>query len=223
MAAVNIQAGNENLGDISAKEIFKVPLPCKSDVSKFAIVIKDVFSKEECDVMIADTESKGYGTALLNVGGGREVLDRDYRRSSRCIVDSFEQAEEIWKRVKEHVPSSLDYYGDQWEAVGLNERLRFLRYNPGDFFSPHCDGCYQRSHGERSFITLQLYLNEGFEGGATAFLDRMSDAVYPLEPKTGNVLIFQHDIYHSGAEVTKGIKYAVRTDVMYRRAFKSSL
>ena len=208
----------ENQKPSAARESFKVPLPCRSDSSKFAIVLKDVFSKDECAAMIADTESKGYGVALLNVGGGREVLDTDYRKSSRCIVDSVEQAAEIWKRVKEHVPAFWTCFDEQWNAVGLNERLRFLRYNPGDFFSPHCDGCYQRSNGERSFITLQLYLNEGFEGGATTFLDRHSSAVFEVQPKTGQVLIFQHDIYHSGAKVSEGVKYAVRTDIMYRRA-----
>ena len=39
-------------------------------------------------------------------------------------------------------------------------RLRFLRYNPGQYFKPHFDGMYERTNGERSFITLQLYLNE---------------------------------------------------------------
>ena len=39
-------------------------------------------------------------------------------------------------------------------------RLRILRYDPGDFFKPHYDGSYRRDNGERSYITIQLYLNE---------------------------------------------------------------
>mmetsp|Transcript_10897 Transcript_10897/g.14178 ORF Transcript_10897/g.14178 Transcript_10897/m.14178 type:complete len:188 (-) Transcript_10897:61-624(-) len=31
-----------------------------------------------------------------------------------------------------------------FKAVGLNERLRFLRYDKGHFFAPHADGCYIR-------------------------------------------------------------------------------
>ena len=206
-----------SLNDVKNSSVVKVSLPRSSDAAKFAIVVKDVFSQQECISMIEETEKIGYEQALVNIGGGRQVLDIDYRKSSRCIVDSVEKAADIWNRVKVHVPPVWNEGGVQWRVVGLNERLRFLRYSPGDYFSPHCDGCYVRQNGERSFITLQLYLNEEFEGGATTFLDSSSDQCVGVQPKTGNVLIFQHDIYHSGAKVTSGRKYAVRTDIMYQK------
>ena len=37
-----------------------------------------------------------------------------------------------------------------------------------------------------------------------------------LTPETGLGLLFQHPIIHEGAEVKAGIKYVVRTDLMYR-------
>lgn len=40
---------------------------------------------------------------------------------------------------------------------------------------------------------------------------------YDVECKTGRVLIFQHRrVFHAGADVIKGVKYSVRTDIMYR-------
>jgi hypothetical protein len=52
--------------------------------------------------------------------------------------------------------------------------LRFLRYDPGQKFDPHMDGVYMRTDadvrgkpalagrvGERSYVTVQIYLNEG--------------------------------------------------------------
>lgn len=36
-------------------------------------------------------------------------------------------------------------------------------------------------------------------------------------PKTGMALIFNHDTLHEGEPVTKGTKYIIRTEVMYRR------
>ena len=33
----------------------------------------------------------------------------------------------------------------------------------------------------------------------------------------GSVLIFQHDIWHKGSQVQGGVKYCMRTDVMYTR------
>jgi hypothetical protein len=56
-----------------------------------------------------------------------------------------------------------------------------------------------------------VYLNDGFGGGATKFLDYEIDVV----PKAGMALLFQHRILHEGAIVTSGVKYVLRSDVMY--------
>ena len=57
--------------------------------------------------------------------------------------------------------------------MGLNERLRFLRYDPGQYFLQHPDGHFSRGRRERSFITLLLYLNEGYVGGHTTIWNRV--------------------------------------------------
>jgi hypothetical protein len=52
-------------------------------------------------------------------------------------------------------------------------------------------------------------------GGATSFF---SDEKTKLDvnPKAGRVLIFQHHrLLHSGDDVLAGIKYSMRTDIMY--------
>jgi len=36
-------------------------------------------------------------------------------------------------------------------------------------------------------------------------------------PKAGSVVVFQHDIYHSGMPLIKGRKYTIRCDVMYEK------
>jgi hypothetical protein len=37
-----------------------------------------------------------------------------------------------------------------------------------------------------------------------------------VNPKAGSVLIFQHrGLFHEGATVRKGIKYTMRTDILY--------
>ena len=64
-------------------------------------------------------------------------------------------------------------------------------------------------NGLRSELTLLVYLNEGFEGGETDFRD------FAIRPATGMALLFIHDTWHEGAEVTAGTKYVLRSDVMY--------
>lgn len=78
-------------------------------------------------------------------------------------------------------------------------------------------------NSERSFYTLQLYLNQrdadnDLIGGATTFHGGDMDRDYNVFPRTGRVLIFQHrKLWHSGQQVDGGAKYTMRTDVMFKR------
>lgn len=62
-------------------------------------------------------------------------------------------------------------------------------------------------------LTVLAYFNEDFLGGETTFMEQLEDVV---TPRTGRVVLFQHKIRHEGCEVTRGAKYAMRTDAMYR-------
>jgi predicted 2-oxoglutarate/Fe(II)-dependent dioxygenase YbiX len=95
--------------------------------------------------------------------------------------------------------------------VGLNERFRFYRYDPGERFAPHRDGAYHRDNGEDSLLTFMVYLSEGFTGGDTVFPN------LAVTPRLGMALIFEHQILHEGAAVISGRKYVLRSDVMYGR------
>jgi len=201
------------------KRDISLPNPC--DENKNAFVLDNVFTEEECNQWIQEAEKRGFTVAEVNVGGGRQKLMTDYRNSQRCIWDSTERANDIWHRIEPFMPKTFK----KRNCLGLNERLRLLRYDPGHFFMPHMDGTYQRDNGERSYITIQLYLNEGYKGGSTTFLhsknassDRMSgpetgDVEYV--PKTGSVLVFDHPILHEGSVLFEGRKYCLRTDVMF--------
>jgi hypothetical protein len=194
-----------------------IHLPDKDDRGKLAFTLSHIFSPEECQEWIKMTEEKGYIAALLNVGGGREISATEYRNSERCIIDNPELAQKLFVRLEPFLPRT--WKNGEFELVGLNERLRFLRYDPGQKFVPHTDGQYRRQDGsgEKSFITVQLYLNEGFKGGETTFIDTNNAkhrVSFPI--KTGMVLLFEHRIVHEGTAVKEGRKYSMRTDVMYR-------
>jgi predicted 2-oxoglutarate/Fe(II)-dependent dioxygenase YbiX len=121
------------------------------------------------------------------------------------MFDDTELAATLFARIT--VPESLC----DMRAVGLNERFRCYRYEPGQRFAPHYDGAFVRDEDERSHLTFMIYLNEGFGGGATAFLDNEVTVV----PRTGMALLFQHFQLHEGCAVTSGVKYVLRTDVMF--------
>ena len=177
-------------------------------------MLDNVLTEDDCIALIEETEEKGYEQALLNVGAGRQVLDTSYRNSKRCIINSEEKAKWLWEKIQDYVPATWKSF----PVAGLNERLRFLKYEPGDYFKPHMDGTFARPDGsEVSCITIQLYLNSDMEGSNTTFLsNKDSTKDVGVAPKAGRVLVFQHDILHEGSVLKKGVKYAMRTDVMYK-------
>jgi len=57
------------------------------------------------------------------------------------------------------------------------------------------------------------------KGGATTFYDYNMMGRIDVVPKCGRVLLFQHrNLIHSGDDVIKGVKYTMRTDIMYAKA-----
>ena len=184
-----------------------------------AFTIDHFMSAEECEELIQTSENHGYEAAQVNTGGGNQQLLTEIRSSDRAIIDDPTMGERFWERLRMHVPSVYKHM----HVVGINERLRFLRYDKGGYFKPHFDGSYVRPDGsEKSYITFFLYLNGGYEGGQSTFvhprcrfIDARDTDKMPIEPVAGKLLVFQHNIFHEGSLLEGGRKYALRTDVMY--------
>ncbi|KAI0098041.1 oxidoreductase domain-containing protein [Nemania sp. FL0031] len=218
----------------------------------YAVVLDHVLSPSECaqliqlaedSVMDEDKEDGSpWRPALVNVGGGFEVEIPDYRKSDRIIWDNQEIVDRLWARmaavpeIKESLSTlpaaalDLPREPSKYEFYMVNKRLRFLKYTPGQFFKPHCDGPYGErtadGHYVQTHMTVHLYLNDSQQvvgsgadlvGGATSFLSRDNTRKLDVDPKAGRVLIFQHALLrHCGDSVTAGTKYTVRTDIMYK-------
>lgn len=166
--------------------------------------VSNFLSSQECDDFIAMSERIGYEAATLATVDGAK-LQPEIRNNHRVILDDRDIVQRLWVRAAPHVPPILN--GRQ--AIGLNERVRFYRYDPSQQFAGHVDAPYRRSNGEVSQLTFMIYLNQDFEGGETKF-DEAS-----IVPQTGMALIFRHELFHEGATIVTGRKYVLRTDVMF--------
>jgi hypothetical protein len=173
--------------------------------------VEGVLSAVECRALIARVEALGVEPAPITTAAGF-VMRPEIRNNTRAVFDDPALASDLFQRLRAAgaVPPQLN---DGERAVGANERFRAYRYDVGQRFAPHYDGAFYRGSLEQSRITAMVYLNEGFLGGETAFLD------YGLrvQPKAGMALLFQHRLLHEGCAVRSGTKLVVRSDVMYRR------
>lgn len=168
--------------------------------------VDNFFSPEDCQFWINFCEGEGFEDAAVNIGG-RQIINKSIRNNERFILDDQDFADVLWEKSKPFVVME----DGPTVAIGLNERFRFYKYQPGHRFKPHYDGSYIRKPNEYSKFTYMIYLNDEMEGGETKFRG------LEIKPKTGTLLLFAHNLYHEGAEVTAGLKYVLRSDVMYLR------
>jgi len=167
--------------------------------------IDNFWSQQECDEFISKSEAIGYEPATIETEKGQKLIE-SVRNNNRVIYTDPILAHDLWQHIASFAPKQI---GNS-KAVGLNELFRFYRYEAGQEFKRHRDQSYIRSEIEASYYTFMIYLNDNYEGGETTFNN------LTIQPKQGTALIFLHDLEHEGSSVKKGIKYVLRTDIMFR-------
>jgi hypothetical protein len=109
----------------------------------------------------------------------------------------------------------------RWVPVGISPCIKFNEYEAGQVFGPHTDAVFFcRTANERTFMTVLVYLNEGFEGGHTNFLrSRGGPVEMAVAPVCGNGLVFQHDMLHEATmPIGSPSKMIMQADMLFRRA-----
>ena len=181
------------------------------------LTIDNFLSDSACKMLINETEELKYIEAPVTLDGNKGVFKimPDVRNNTRVILDDTNLADFLIFQLKKYLPET---FKNEWELTKLNSRFRFYRYEKGQTFKPHIDGKYIESEICESKLTLLIYLSDNFIGGETTFFDKTEDQVrFKVIPKLGQVLVFDHHQLHSGDPVKEGIKYVLRTDVMYTK------
>jgi hypothetical protein len=241
-----------------------------------AVTIDHFYSKSECEQLIqlasgastaTTTPTRGfqYITEAAHTAPDGTSYSIQLQNPNPHKLSVFEHPATVanmWTRLltKARILPLLQPFMDRTKCgppLGLNPRLRVLRYDSSDDdrFEPHFDattmvGPDTAGQRSRSLLTVLMYLNDGggvdFEGGETLFLDshisalstpqqqeQKNDVVYPegttsnstttsnetkVTPQRGKVVIFEHDLFHSGARLMLGTKYVLRTDILFAAA-----
>lgn len=166
--------------------------------------------------------------------------------SYRASSFSPELAQLIWKRLsasiaqlrimKEDTPT--DWKGSHiWRAIGVSPLFRFIKYNEGGLLVPHYDGPFTYPDGNKTLMSLVIYLNtENVTGGLTRFLKdpqidapldqkdyadwkryaREDEILFEVNPEPGAAIVFDHRILHDSLQIEgKGEKVIIRTDIVF--------
>lgn len=177
------------------------------------IEVGRLFSASWCEAMVERLSASGFAAATPD-------YPTSYRTNERWVRDDPELAAQVFARARPHLPPSIvDEAGVRWRLVGLNPRMRACRYGAGQWFGVHRDGVHWASARERSWLSVLVYLDDGFVGGDTrVFADRRAETVVRrVVPERGKLAVFDHTLWHDGAPIDAGTKHVLRTDVMYAR------
>lgn len=158
------------------------------------ITIIDIFSQEQCEYIINKLDNN---LELMERGG----ITKYYRK----VFKSNDISTYLTSKIV------LPEYINNFKVKGFNDHIRFSKYIPGQEFDIHRDSIYTNKKNYRSFLTLNIFLNDNFKGGETVFLTPKKITV---KPKLGCGVLFYGQNYHKGNIVTEGFKYLLRTDVM---------
>lgn len=163
-------------------------------------------------------------TYIVNAGEGRFEPSMVFNRARELVRDTIRTSDgaafhwliedpaihAINRRIGAAACTSFDQ----------GEPLQVLRYSPGQQYRPHFD--YADEAGNRRLWTALVYLNEDYEGGATAFVRTGLE----VRGRTGSVLLFRNtndrderDLLaeHAGMPVTSGTKYLATRWIRERR------
>lgn len=201
----------------------EMPIAKYIDGSNFLCVIDNIFTPQECQNLIE--KANNIQTGDKNKAWHQADTGGNYMR---VIMVDRQLSNLLWERIKPFLPMNRDSKYKNYKLVYLNDYFRFSRYREGGKFPLHCDGKNydasrpQESEGysTESLFTLNIFLNDGFEGGETDFFENNNDITLrtSVKPKAGRGALFWANQYHRGNTVKSTdkaeFKYLLRTDVM---------
>lgn len=165
-------------------------------------IVRGLLGAEECAWLIRRAEP------LLKpsfVDDGKSGLGRpDPIRTSHGAAFLPHEADLVVQAITRRIATVTGTAADHGEA------LYVMRYSPGQQYRPHLDALPGLKN-QREWSAI-AYLNDGFEGGATAF----PDLGLSLRLQAGDLLVFRNSdsgqvadprMRHSGEPVTAGEKW----------------
>lgn len=186
---------------------------------EFCILIKSAFSNEFCDAII-NQKKEFFKKANTH-------YPTSYRNNERQIDDNSQLSEKLFSIIRDYIPEKItvdgisDYEKGNWKLKKLNPRIRICRYLSNQYFHKHLDGVFYQSEKEQSKLTFMIYLNshDEFEGGRTLFFKSKenNEIIGSYKPVKGDLIIFDHNLWHSGETIKKGEKYILRSDIIYKK------
>lgn len=178
-------------------------------VAHFGLFLNRSFlDAESCAKLLVEVNSSPTTQAPVYIEGTEGNIHQDVRKTT-SLHPSNETFSEMWNRLFQQKALLEEHFGVTLEDC---ERPQFLRYEKGDFFVRHQDGNTHQldfDHLRVRRISIVVFLNEGFSGGALKFHD--DPTTFDLLGETGLLVAFRADVFHEVIPVTSGERFTMIT------------
>lgn len=201
-----------------------------------AFTIDGVLTRSEADVLVAVTEAMGYSkfAPAIQTPPGMRQNKACHWFASKATAEAF--LEPMFARFSHLLPAEIDRAPLH---PGLSHRFAHYKYDEGDVFNRHTDGCWPGQSinetgdgidewpGVESKLSMLLYLSDeedGVQGGKTRLFPFGPGSPVDVSPKKGSALFFRHgfdddSVLHMGTQVIGPTpKYVLRLNVLYNRS-----
>jgi hypothetical protein len=220
-----VRAAHQSVGNNSLN-----PAKHGSDYAVFATVAaRGVVSAAEAAELRRAVDLVGFRPFIRTLPEATTGLSKaePKRSHTSLVLHDTELAAWLWPRVEPLVRGFRPTFNYQrWSARCINPCFRCLRYGAGQVFETHTDDVYANlaaRPAQRSFLTVVIYLNEGFEGGELRFVktrggggDSEERVLATVAPTAGLTAVFEHDLLHEALPPSGDTpKYIMRTDVIF--------
>lgn len=211
------------------------------DYFKNHLFIKNLLSNGECDNILNELSKTEWNKVGVD-GKTQNYKQGDTTGSLRATSFNNEISNTIWERISSEnllFPiNSIDFDGKQWEPIGINPLIRFIKYEKGGWLIPHYDYPYIQDENTRTLKTVLIYLTNNRSGGTRFLKDPQENtniherdysdwtkmAPEKLVKKeilaeTNKSIVFPHRIFHDGGLLLDDkSKIIMFTDILYKKA-----
>ncbi|EFN58883.1 hypothetical protein CHLNCDRAFT_50409 [Chlorella variabilis] len=196
------------------------------------VQVPGCLTQEEAAKFVTVAESVGFQHSTSRGPAYGEA----FRDNDRIQFQDQQLADQLWQAAGlQQLCAGL---GDEEGCpVRLNPNIRIYRYRPGQKFGKHIDESNELGCGQYTQYTLLIYLST-CGGGETIFYGESGPAaahalfcrprraggrnckLAAVTPQPGLALLHRHGdecMEHEAAAVTAGIKYVLRSDVVFQQ------
>jgi hypothetical protein len=175
----------------------------------FVKYIENFLSNDECDHIILLGESIDLNPMKSSRIENGKIIEANIsydgnKRTGGFFKDEMLEIEAIKNLSNKIIGLSNEL--NPFKGIVYNEipKYSFNRYEAGDFLDWHSDG-HEIFYG--ATLTYIIQLNDNYQDGYVKYI--IDDSEYTINKKKGSIFIFDSNIKHSVAKITKGKRYSL--------------